>query len=59
MPKSGQAFTFCMWDESYSTSIARAMIKTQSVKKSTAIKYKDSVAASVILRSFLHSFNGH
>ena len=57
LPNEGVPLTFCMWDESYSTSDARRMIKTSSTKLSTVIKNKDAVAASVILKSFLRSFH--
>ena len=57
LPNEGVPLTFCMWDESYSTSDARRMIKTSSTKLSAVIKNKDAVAASVILKSFLRSFH--
>ena len=46
-----------MWDESFSTSDARKIIKATSIRKSVTIKQKDAVAATVILKSFLHAFN--
>lgn len=45
-----------MWDEEYSTSDARIAIKAVSGKKSTVIKHKDAVAASVILKNFLRTY---
>lgn len=56
MPQDGAGLTFCMWDEEYSTSDARLAIKAVSGKKSTVIKHKDAVAASVILKDFLRAY---
>jgi RNase H-fold protein (predicted Holliday junction resolvase) len=56
MPQDDTGLTFCMWDEEYSTSDARLAIKAVSGKKSTVIKHKDAVAASVILKSFLRTY---
>mmetsp|Transcript_24081 Transcript_24081/g.23149 ORF Transcript_24081/g.23149 Transcript_24081/m.23149 type:complete len:207 (-) Transcript_24081:534-1154(-) len=53
MPPGKRALNFCMWDEAYSTSEARHVIKSASSKRSTIMKHKDSVAASLILKSFL------
>jgi len=41
------------WDERDSTVEARNIIAGMSVRRSVVRKYKDSVAASVILRNFL------
>jgi RNase H-fold protein (predicted Holliday junction resolvase) len=53
MPQGKRALNFCMWDEAYSTSEARHVIKAGSNKRSSFLKHKDSVAASLILKSFL------
>lgn len=42
-----------MWDESYSTSDARVALKQSSYRRSIFLKHKDSVAASIILKTFL------
>ena len=55
LPQSGVPLTFCMWDEEYSTSEAKAAIKSVSGKRSVVLKHKDAMAASIILRNFLHS----
>lgn len=56
MPQVGVALTFCMWDEEYSTSEAKAAIKSVSGKKNVVLKHKDAVAASIILKNFLNSY---
>ena len=47
--------TFCLWDESFTTSQARRSIKSTSMKRKVMMKHKDAVAAGHILRSFLTS----
>ena len=42
-----------LWDERYSTSEAREIISGMSSKKRVVKKYKDSLAASIILNSFI------
>lgn len=56
MPQVGVALTFCMWDEEYSTSEAKAAIKSVSGKRNVVLKHKDAVAASIILKNFLRSY---
>jgi RNase H-fold protein (predicted Holliday junction resolvase) len=56
MPQAGVALTFCMWDEEYSTSEAKAAIKSVSGKRNVVLKHKDAVAASIILKNFLNSY---
>jgi putative holliday junction resolvase len=51
--KSVECLTFCFWDEAYSTSEARRVIKSTSARRSVVLKHKDSVAAAIILQSFL------
>jgi putative holliday junction resolvase len=51
--KSVGSLTFCFWDEAYSTSEARRVIKSTSARRSVVLKHKDSVAAAIILQSFI------